>query len=62
VLEADFAPDLIQQAGCRNRFRMRRYGIHFLGSTKKVQPTDDYQITTFTGVLYSIFDGLFPVI
>ena len=57
VLEADLAPHLIQQTGCRGGFVLRRYGFHFLGSTKNVQPTDEYQNSTNADFLYSLNDG-----
>jgi len=57
VLEADLAAYLIQQTGRGGRLVLRRYGIHFLGSTKNVQPTDGFQLSTYTVVLYSLLDG-----
>ena len=57
VLEANLAPYLIQQARCRGRLELRRYGVHFLGPTKKVQVTDEHQLSTSPVFLSSRFDG-----
>ena len=46
VFEANLAPYLIQKTRCRARLATRRYGVHFLGPTKKVQVTDEYQLST----------------
>ena len=57
VLESNLSPDLIQQTRCRASLGMRRYGVHFLGPTNKVQVTDGYQISTLPVFLYSLLDG-----
>jgi hypothetical protein len=56
MFEANPAPNLIQQTGRGGRLVLRRYGINFLGSTKNVQPTDEYQLSTNAVVLYSLLD------
>jgi hypothetical protein len=57
VFQPNLAPDLVQQTRCRSSFGMHRYGIHFLGLTKNVQLTDEYQLITMPGFLYSQLDG-----
>ena len=57
VFEASLAPDLIQKTRCRARLATRRYGVHFLGPTKEVHVTDEYQLSTLPVVLSSLLDG-----
>ena len=57
VLDANPAPDLIEQTRHRARLEMRRYGVHFLGPTKKAQVLDEDQLSALPDVLSSLIDG-----